>query len=52
MPVHVRIVTRRKVVFDGVADVVQAPGFLGEFGVLPDHERFLTLVRPDRKSVV
>jgi F-type H+-transporting ATPase subunit epsilon len=33
----VRIVTPRKVAFEGVAVSVQAPGELGEFGVLPGH---------------
>jgi F-type H+-transporting ATPase subunit epsilon len=34
---NVRIVTPRKVAFEGVAVSVQAPGELGEFGVLPGH---------------
>lgn len=48
MPIHVRIVTRRAVAWEGVARAVQAPGFTGEFGVLPEHEQYITLVRPGR----
>jgi F-type H+-transporting ATPase subunit epsilon len=48
MPVQVQIVTNRALVFDGVAEQVVAPGFLGEYGVLPGHVQFLTLVRPGR----
>lgn len=42
----VEIVTPRAVVFKGHADDVQAPGELGEFGVLPQHIPFLTTLRP------
>ena len=48
MSIHVRIVTRRSIAWDGTARAVQAPGFKGEFGVLPDHEQLLTLVHPGR----
>jgi F-type H+-transporting ATPase subunit epsilon len=51
MPVHVQIVTNRAMVFDDMVDQVLAPGFLGEFGVLPGHEQYLTLVRPGRVVV-
>lgn len=46
MPLNVRIVTPRKIVFEGVADGVQAPGELGEFGVLPGHIPLVTTLRP------
>jgi F-type H+-transporting ATPase subunit epsilon len=42
----VRIVTPRKVAWEGTAQSVQAPGELGEFGVLPKHIPFLTTLRP------
>ncbi len=46
MALEVRIVTPRKVVWEGVANAVQAPGEVGEFGVLPKHIPFLTTLRP------
>ena len=42
----VEIVTPRAVVWKGKAESVQAPGELGEFGVLPKHIPFLTTLRP------
>jgi len=51
MPVHVRIVTPRKIAFDGEAAEVRAPAFLGQFGVLPGHERMLAALRPGRVIV-
>jgi F-type H+-transporting ATPase subunit epsilon len=43
---HVEIVTPRKVAWKGTATDVQAPGELGEFGVLPQHIPFLTVLKP------
>ncbi|MCB9796329.1 MAG: ATP synthase F1 subunit epsilon [Alphaproteobacteria bacterium] len=43
---HVEIVTPTEVVFKGEVTEVRAPGFLGEFGVLPGHAPFLSVVRP------
>ena len=43
---HVEIVTPRRFVWKGEANDVQAPGELGEFGVLPKHIPFLTTLRP------
>jgi len=43
---HVEIVTPRKVAWKGTATDVQAPGELGEFGVLPRHIPFLTVLQP------
>ena len=43
---NVRIVTPRKIVFEGTAEGVQAPGELGEFGVLPSHIPLVTTLRP------
>ena len=42
----VRIVTPRKIAWEGTANAVQAPGELGEFGVLPGHIAFLSTLRP------
>ena len=51
MALDVRIVTPRKVAWEGQADSVQAPGFLGEFGVLPKHIPYLTTLRPGPVTV-
>ncbi|MFZ5482329.1 MAG: ATP synthase F1 subunit epsilon [Myxococcota bacterium] len=42
----VRIVTPKSVAYTGKASDVQAPGELGEFGVLPQHIPFLTTLKP------
>lgn len=46
MSIHVEIVTPTAVAFAGEASEVRAPGFLGEFGVLPGHTPFLSVVQP------
>jgi F-type H+-transporting ATPase subunit epsilon len=46
MAIHVQIVTPRGIAFTGDVLDVQAPGELGEFGVLPGHIPFLTTLRP------
>ena len=51
MPLHLRIVTPRRVAFDQTVLDVRAPGFLGEFGALEGHERYLSAVRPGRVQV-
>ena len=43
---HVEIVTPRAVAWKGTATDVQAPGGMGEFGVLPRHIPFLTTLAP------
>lgn len=45
MSLTVEIVTPTRKAFDGSADQVQAPGWLGEIGVLPKHAAVLTLTR-------
>lgn len=49
---HVDIVTPEKIVFSGSASEVRVPGALGEFGVLPDHAAFLSLLRPGPAVIV
>ena len=39
---HVRVITATTTVFDGVADMVLAPGSEGELGILPHHAPLLT----------
>jgi F-type H+-transporting ATPase subunit epsilon len=48
MGVTVRIVTPRRVAFEGEAQEILAPGYLGEMGVLDGHERYLSVTRPGR----
>ena len=45
MSLQVDIVTPTQTAFSGQASEVQAPGFVGEFGVMPDHALFLSVVR-------
>lgn len=45
MALNVDIVTPERVVFSGPANEVRAPGVHGEFGILPDHALFLSLLR-------
>ena len=40
--IHVDIVTPEKVLYSESADMVTAPGSLGEFGILPGHAAFVT----------
>lgn len=40
--IQVDIVTPEKVIYSEAADMVTAPGTLGEFGVLPGHAAFVT----------
>lgn len=45
MSINLRIVTPSAVAFEGSGQLITGPGFFGEFGVLKDHARFLTLNR-------
>ena len=40
------IVTPRAKVFSGEVETAVAPGFLGDFGVLPGHVPYITAMRP------
>jgi F-type H+-transporting ATPase subunit epsilon len=46
VPFELRIVTPQGSAFAGEVDSVVLPGSEGEFGVLPRHERFLSLLQP------
>ena len=48
--IRLRVVTPSRLMLDDVVDEVTAPGALGEFGVLPDHIAFLTLLVPGELS--
>lgn len=45
MSLKVEIVTPSRRAFEGQADTVQVPGWLGQMGVLPRHASVLTLTR-------
>ncbi len=45
MSIHVEIVTPTATAWSGDVREVQAPGFYGEFGVLPNHAPLLSVVR-------
>jgi len=48
--VRLRIVTPTRLLIDQEVDEVTAPGVMGEFGVLPNHIAFLTLLVPGEMS--
>jgi F-type H+-transporting ATPase subunit epsilon len=48
--IKLRVVTPSRMLLDEEVDEVTAPGELGEFGVLPDHITFLTLLAPGEMS--
>jgi F-type H+-transporting ATPase subunit epsilon len=43
--IHVDIVTPERLVFSGEARELRAPGWDGEFGILPGHDSYLALLR-------
>jgi F-type H+-transporting ATPase subunit epsilon len=48
--IRLRLVTPVRLLLDEEVDEVTAPGVLGEFGVLPNHIAFLTLLAPGEMS--
>ena len=42
---HMEIVTPEKMLWSGDVTMVTAPGYIGEFGVLPDHAPFITILK-------
>jgi len=50
--IHVEIVTPQALAHSAAAQEVRAPGFHGEFGVLPQHTNFLSVVRPGVVTIV
>ena len=48
--ITLRVVTPTRLVLDEEVDEVTAPGALGEFGVLPNHISFLSLLEPGEMS--
>ena len=48
--IRLRLVTLNRLLLDDEVDEVTGPGALGEFGVLPLHVSFLTLLEPGEMS--
>lgn len=48
--IRLRVVTPTRVVLDEDVDEVTAPGAMGEFGILPNHIAFLSLLEPGEMS--
>lgn len=46
MTIHVDVVSAETSLYSGVAEVVIAPGALGEVGIYPHHAPLLTTLRP------
>ena len=46
MSITVKIVTPQRIAYEGSADSVRVPGWLGEYGVLEHHASMLTLSQP------
>ncbi|MCC8999364.1 MAG: F0F1 ATP synthase subunit epsilon [Candidatus Contendobacter sp.] len=51
MTLHVDIVSAEKELFSGPAEMVTAPGELGELGILPRHSQLLTRLKPGQVRV-
>ena len=45
---RLKIITPDRLVFDGEVSELVAPGQMGEFGVLPGHVPFLSVLFPGR----
>lgn len=45
---QLRIITPAKLVFEGEAEEIVAPGEMGEFGILPGHVPFISTLCPGR----
>jgi F-type H+-transporting ATPase subunit epsilon len=49
---QVDIITPKKQAYSGQAGEVRVPGYMGEFGVLPNHEALLSLLKAGICTVV
>lgn len=43
---QVEVVTPEAVLFSGDAEMLEAPGLEGDFGILPEHAPFVSLLKP------
>lgn len=46
MTVHVDVVSAEAAIFSGLAEMVVAPGEMGELGIYPRHTALLTRIKP------
>ena len=46
MSLSIQIVTPSAIAFESKADKIFGPGYYGEYGLLQDHARFVTLSKP------
>jgi len=51
MTIHVDIVSAESEIFSGTAEMVFAPGAMGELGILPRHAPLLTQLKPGEVRV-
>jgi F-type H+-transporting ATPase subunit epsilon len=51
MSLAVEIVTPSSIAFSGEVSGVQAPGLLGDFGVMPGHAQMLAVTQPGRVTL-
>ena len=51
MTIHVDIVSAESEIFSGTAEMVFAPGVMGELGILPRHAPLLTQLKPGEVRV-
>ena len=52
MTIDVRVVSAEGSIYAGVADMVVAPGEMGELGILPRHAPLLTGLRPGELRII
>ncbi len=51
MTMHVDIVSAEEEIFSGQAEMLVAPGVMGELGILPRHTQLLTQLKPGEVRV-
>ncbi len=51
MTMHVEIVSAEEQIFSGTAEMLFAPGVMGDLGILPRHAQLLTQLKPGEVRV-
>ena len=51
MPMHLEIITAERQVYPDEVDMVIAPGFDGQLGILPMHAPLMTMLKPGELTV-
>ena len=51
MPMHLEIITAERQVYSDEVDIVIAPGFDGQLGILPMHAPLMTMLKPGALTV-